>query len=388
MFGDSCRQNQWVSGDTRSAGAPSHTLVRGFSKGGKRRLCWSKSRRLVPLSDGGLGELASPRTAASACGACGCPPRGGPRSSSVAWAETLGARARAGRSALTSPSSPAGEERPLAGCRPAAVRPLPGPEGGDQEAVPAETGRGEAARGPGARVQAGAAGLGRAAEATQTPENRFLSGGLEPGPWSHPWLPSLEACSRLRPVCDQQGTGGRVQLGVSHSCRRVSAAGSEGADLRRPDPGSEGDLGSQPAAAGADGAAGEGQQGAEGPEPAAGACGRRGPQTGRAGVPCLTGREASVLGQRDGPRVAARPRASSRVQVPLGPHGLRRAVPAPPLCPVLGELPPSFAPRALSTGRAWGLQVAPRVPVWESQMLTISLNGSFEGPGLSWSFVP
>lgn len=37
---------------------------------------------------------------------------------------------------------PPGEERPLAGRRAAAIWPLPGPEGGDQEALPAEAGRG------------------------------------------------------------------------------------------------------------------------------------------------------------------------------------------------------------------------------------------------------
>lgn len=56
----------------------------------------------------------------------------------------------------------------------------------------------------------------------------------------------------------------------AHLGRGVSSAGSEGADLQRPDPSAEGDLGSQPAVEGADGAAGEGQLGAEEPEPEAG----------------------------------------------------------------------------------------------------------------------
>lgn len=37
VFGDSCRQNQGVSGDTWSVGVPTNTLTRGFSKGGKHK---------------------------------------------------------------------------------------------------------------------------------------------------------------------------------------------------------------------------------------------------------------------------------------------------------------------------------------------------------------
>lgn len=70
-------------------------------------------------------------------------------------------------------------------------------------------------------------------------------------------------------VKENEGKSARGPVSAHLGCG-VSSAGSEGADLQRPDPSAEGDLGSQPATEGTDRAAGEGQPGAEEPEPETG----------------------------------------------------------------------------------------------------------------------
>ena len=84
-------------------------------------------------------------------------------------------------------------------------------------------------------------------------------------------------------IKENEGKSARGPVSA-HLGHGVSSAGSEGADLQRPDPSAEGDLGSQPTVEGTDGAAREGQPGAEEPEPAAGEHPRPG---GTPPCPCL-----------------------------------------------------------------------------------------------------